>query len=153
MASLLTSSEISCVTGAAGDLFDTFKRSIIVFKEPKQVITPATAKSSSVYYGYQSKNAKPDAVTSFVVVSGSFEALISHRHSQKTVAKQLGDLNTLDRKHGLQLKVKSICRDYINQGRTENVEVDGQKFNLVNSDKIQEFLGFTLYVFDLEEIK
>ena len=36
MATLLSSTEIAGITGIFGDIFDTFKRDVVIYKEPKK---------------------------------------------------------------------------------------------------------------------
>ena len=49
MPSLLTDIEIANATGVLGDLFDTFSRPIVVFKEPKKVINQVATNSLPGY--------------------------------------------------------------------------------------------------------
>ena len=51
MANLLTNTDTSSFTGILADHFDTFKRNIIVYKEPKKVIDIA-ASNNNVMAGY-----------------------------------------------------------------------------------------------------
>ena len=55
MPSLVTQSEVDVFTGDFQNLFDTFKRPIIVWKEPKKTFTTI---ENNVYVGYGAEAVK-----------------------------------------------------------------------------------------------
>ena len=85
MPSLISETEKNNLTGIFNDIFDTFKRDIVVHKEPKKVISQINTSSlfgygdpaSSVNYTYQP-------------VSGVFQATIRYNLEQET--ERLGDI-------------------------------------------------------------
>ena len=50
MPSLVTAEEEKSLTGIFSDIFDTFKRDIVIHKEPKKQITDASLPS---FFGYE----------------------------------------------------------------------------------------------------
>ena len=51
------------------------------------------------------------------------------------------------------IKVQSEARDYINDGTTEKIVLDGKNFKLASSDAVKDHFGYALYVYMVEEIK
>ena len=51
------------------------------------------------------------------------------------------------------IKVQLDARDYINDGVTEKIVVDGKNFKLASSDAVKDHFGYALYVYMIEEIK
>ena len=73
MATLLSSAEISGITGIFGDIFDTFKRDVVIFKEPKKVISSINTEN---IFGYGEPS---NAVNySYVPQSGTYPAKIRY---------------------------------------------------------------------------
>ena len=146
MPSLLSSTEISGITGIFNDIFDTFKRDIVVYKEPKKVISQINTDS---IFGYGEAS---DAVNySYVPQSGTYSAKIKYieRASDDPYVMQLqSDIET----SLVRIKVKDEARSYINTGKTEKVEFDGKSFNVRGNEVIKNFLGSEFYVFYLEEV-
>ena len=147
MANLLSDTDKAYFTGVLGDLFDTFKRSIIVHKEPqKQIVNPAI----DVYAGY-AETSTPDNIN-FVLRSESFDAMVSYLDRSNS---------SLDTEINIQIpvnatvriKVKQDCKDYIKLGKTERVEIDGKSFNVIGNESVKYNFGYYLYVYYLELTK
>ena len=51
------------------------------------------------------------------------------------------------------IKVQEDARNYINDGITEKVVLDGKNFKLASSDAVKDHFGYALYVYIIEEIK
>ena len=51
------------------------------------------------------------------------------------------------------IKVQSDAREYINNGTTEKIVLDGKNFKLASSDAVKDHFGYALYVYMVEEIK
>ena len=147
MADLLTPTDKQFFQSVLGDIFDTFKREIIVHKEPKKkIINPAV----ELYAGY-AETSRPNNIE-YVLESETFSALVSYADSlSQTKSKSVDEINTKIQKGTLRIKVQQEARDYILNGRTENVEIDGKKFNVITKDSIKYFFGLRWYVFYLEE--
>ena len=133
-------------TGILADHFDTFKRSIIIYKEPKKIIN-ISASNNNVLAGYgESSDAEN---ISFVAVSGTFPALINYQGKQDL--PYISEVNSSASKGVIKMKVEQDARDYIKDGKTERVIVDGSSFNIISDDKLQNYLGLQYYVYFLEK--
>ena len=144
MANLLANTDTSSFTGILADHFDTFKKDIVIYKEPKKVVNVS---SNSVMAGY-GENSDSSNV-SFVAVSGAFSALVTYQGKQDL--PYISDVSANISKGMIKIKVEKDARDYIKNGKTERVVVDNSSFNIVSDDKLQNFLGLKYYVYFLEK--
>jgi len=146
MPSLISETEKNNLTGIFNDIFDTFKRDIVVHKEPKKVISQINTSSlfgygdpaSSVNYTYQP-------------VSGVFQATIRYNLDQET--ERLGDIPSQVSVGGVFIKVQETARDFINKGKTEKVTFDNKSFKVISEDANKSFLNSKFFVYKLEATK
>ena len=144
MANLLANTDTSSFTGILADHFDTFKRDIVIYKEPKKVVSVS---SNNVMAGYGESSDSSNV--SFVAVSGVFSALVNYQGKQDL--PYISDVSANTSKGMIKIKVEKDARDYIKDGKTERVIVDNSSFNIVSDDKLQNFLGLRYYVYFLEK--
>ena len=123
------------------DIFDTFKRTITIHKEPIKIVSNP---GNLPYAGY-GEDSEEDNV-SYVPQSKTFNAVISYSNYQTEINTQVGPLEAGQ----VKIKVEKEAADYIKAGKTERIEGDGKSFNRVTNDKVQDFLGTQYYVFYLE---
>jgi len=143
MADLLSSTDKAFFATVMGDIFDTFKREIVVHKEPQKIVTNVNADG---YHGYgESSNSEN---VSYLPVSKSFFAMISYKDDQKSDA----DVSTgIEFSKGrVRIKVEEEARNYIVNGDTIKIDVDGKSFKLVTDDSLKHYFGTKYYVFFLE---
>lgn len=147
MASLISAEDISSFTGDFQDLFDTFKRDILIYKEPKKIIQNI---NTNTYHGYGEAAQKTNF--SYVPVFETHQAVISYKDRQEA--------GQLDADVGLQyfagdvrIKVDEAARNFISHGKTEKIVIDGKDFNVLTEDAIKNFFGLKLYVFHLRFTK
>ena len=147
MADLLSSTDREFFVNVLGDIFDTFKRDIVIHIEPKKkIINPAI----ELYAGY-AESSRPDNIE-YVHESKTFSALVSYADNLgQTKNKSVDEINARVQKGTIRIKVLEDARNYIINGRTENIEVDGKKFNVITYDSVKYFFGLRWYVFYLEE--
>jgi hypothetical protein len=146
MASLISDTEKKNLTGIFTDIFDTFKREIVVHKEPKKVISQVNTSSlfgygdpaSSVNYSYQP-------------VSGVFDATIRYDLNQQT--ERLGDIPQNVSVGHVYIKVQEETKVYINKGKTEKITFDNKSFKIVSEDANKSFLDSKFYIYRLEATK
>jgi hypothetical protein len=146
MASLISDTEKKNLTGIFTDIFDTFKREIVVHKEPRKVISQVNTSSlfgygdpaSSVNYSYQP-------------VSGVYEATIRYDMNQQT--ERLGDIPQNISVGHVYIKVQEEAKSYINKGKTEKVTFDNKSFKIVSEDANKSFLDSKFYIYRLEATK
>ena len=145
MASLLSSVEISGITGIFEDIFDTFKRNIVVHKEPVKVIsTPA----SGVLYGYGDESNQENYT--YTPRSGTYEAKVSYveRRSDDPYVRELTSRIENDL---VRIKVKETAKNYIADGRTEKITFDNKTFKIAGNEIVKNFLGSEFFIYYLEE--
>lgn len=146
MASLITDQEKANLTGILGDVFDTFKRSIVVYKEPTKKV--AVIDDSFIFgYGESSNIVNYD----YVVVSGTFDATIKYNPNQEVV--QNGDINAGLSEGVVRIKVKEDCKNFIEGGKTEKIVFDGGSFNVTSDYSVKNFLDSEFFTYHLERIK
>lgn len=153
MSNLLTNAERTAFTSVINDHFDTFKRDIVIYVEPKHNYNNASAQSYMP--GYQAASTAKPAYT-----------IQSQTHSALVI---FGDFNTSrsaltgkDTQSGLvKIKVKQATRDYIFNNKVVKITIDGDSFNVVSSGRRANYLnknlgattGEIFYIFELEYTK
>lgn len=144
MASLLTDIEIANSTGVLGDLFDTFSRPIIVYKEPKKIINQISTNSMP---GYGEAAIKTNIT--YIPVSGVFNAKV--KYNPKQDLELLPELKSRLSKGVVKIKVEREARDFIvKNGKTEKVMIDNKPYNVVTDDTMKRFITAEYFVFFLE---
>ena len=144
MASLLSSTEVSAATGVLQDLFDTFSRPILIYKEPKKIINQLSTNSLP---GYGEAAIKTNI--SYIPVSGTFEAKVKYNPKQEL--ELLPELKSRVSKGVVKIKVEREARDFIVQnGRTEKIVIDNKPYNVITDDTMKRFLTSEYFVFFLE---
>lgn len=144
MASLLSSTEVSAATGVMQDLFDTFSRPILIYKEPKKIINQLSTNSLP---GYGEAAIKTNI--SYIPVSGIFEAKVKYNPKQEL--ELLPELKSRVSKGVVKIKVEREARDFIMQnGRTEKIVIDSKPYNVITDDTMKRFLTSEYFVFFLE---
>jgi hypothetical protein len=144
MASLISSSERSTFEGALDDLFDTFKRNIVIYKDAQISIIDI---NQPRIFGY---NETIDISNiNYVPITGVYSALITYDENQKT--EKNTDIGNPMEKGSALIKVKSDANDFIqNNGKTLNVLIDDLMFKFVSTESVRRFLASNLYGYYLE---
>jgi len=147
MANLLTSTDIVGLTGSLGDHFDTFKREIVIFKEPIRVINNVTSNNSYAGYGETSNEIE----FTYLPVSGVYSGIVSYYEDQQSeMGESIGNLFLGQGK--IKVKIEQDARDFIlNGSKTEAIDIDNNTFNKFSSERVQDYLGLKYYVFYLEK--
>ena len=154
MPSLVNNNEKAYVTGTFGNIFNTYSREIIVFKEPiKTVITPNP--NPNALFGFGSEQQTP--LFTYTPVTGVFQALIKYAGRYGSDEKQNEINSELDAylaQGPISIKVQGPTKDFIINGKTEKIVVDGLT-SIVNGDNYrpQFFWGAQYYIFDLQVIQ
>ena len=145
MASLIPSSVQSSFTGIFDSLIDTFARPIIVYKEP--IKTAISYSPSSQVFGYgDNQQERPVTYTS---VTGVFPATIFYKVQNSFLAS---DINTLIGDSEVSIQVRSDCRDFIRNDKTEKIGFDSKFFRIDAESQYRPFLNFDYYFFKLTSI-
>ena len=141
MANLIPEEEGNTFAKVLKDHFDTFKRKIVIHKEPVKIVSDVANKP---YAGYAEDSEESNIA--FVTQKKEFEAIVSYDSRQAEVASQVGVYEA----GTVMIKVQKDAADYIKIGKTERIEIDGKSFNKVTDDKVQTFLGISFYIFYLQ---
>jgi hypothetical protein len=127
------------------DIFDTFKKAIVIHKEPIKKVDKAN--SESTLPGYN-ESSNPTNYT-FIPVSKTFHALIRYSANQEV---GVADIGIQIPEGQVRIKVRQDARDYLMSGKNEKLTFDGKSFNLISRDTIRDYFGLKIYAFLLEEI-
>ena len=146
MPSLISNTEKSELEVIFKDIFDTFKRTITVHKAPKKIVTDLNV-DFLFGYGESAQNQNIE----YVPESKDFYATVSYNFSPAD-ATYVQDLNSYLPGTVVRIKVEKETRDYINSSKTEFIEFDTKKFNLVTADIESTFLGITFYIYFLKVV-
>lgn len=143
MGSLISAEDAVGFTGILSDHFDTFQRSITIHKEPLKTVT--TINSNNSYAGYGEASNQNNFT--YTAQNQSFPAIIVYGASQTKVSSSVGSFPA----GAIKIKVKQDAADYIGQGKTEKIVVDGKSFNAISSDGVQNYLGLTFFSYLLQQ--
>ena len=146
MSELLTAQDKANFQSSFLNIFETFKKTIKIHKEPiRQVISK---NSDSTLPGYNEGSNISNY--NLVPVNSTFDALIRYGMKQET---SIADDTGIQVPEGqVTIKVQQAARDYISNGKTESIEFDGKSFNLISRDAVRDYFGLKIYVYILEEI-
>lgn len=143
MASLVSSSVATAYTGILADHFDTFKREIVINKEPIKTVVDSDTPS---YPGYGRR--REEVSFTLTPVSGVYNAIVVYNTqtlgNDPLVKYQFPEGTAY-------IKVESDAKDFITIRKTENIVIDGKVWNIDNTPRIQHFLGAKYYLFEIKE--
>lgn len=153
MSDLLSSADRTSFTSSINDHFDTFKRSITIFIEPKQNFNNPNAQK--FLPGYQASATANPANT---IISANHDAIVTYGDFNRTVAPSIGKSTD----SGLvRIKVKQTTYDYIKNNKVIKITIDSDSFNIASVGRRANFLnknlgsslGEIFYIFELEYTK
>lgn len=148
MSSYLSTTDISSATGALGNHFDTFSRTITVFKKPPVVLANS---SEPIFPGYGILTSN---VQSYNETHQSFPAIIRFVGEQNS--EFFSEIKTVTPGKALcRIKVKEDCKNYIENGLTEYILVDGTdgvRCNVYSEPALRSFLGLRFFEYWLVQI-
>ena len=146
MPSLISDAEKQKLTGIFTDIFDTFKREIVVHKEPRKVISQVNTAS---LFGYGDPASSLNYT--YEPVSGVYSATIRYDMNQET--ERLADIPQNISMGNVYIKVQENARDYINKGKTEKITFDNKSFKIISEDANRSFLDSKVFIYRLEATK
>jgi len=147
MASLISDTEKTNLTGIFLDIFDTFSRSIVVYKKPTKI--PAAVNTAFIF-GYEQGGW--DQQYTYSYSSGIFPAVVTYDKGLDNINYQEAAVDQPVLKGAI--KVKSDCRNFIEKGKPiERLVVDGKDFKVMGESRLQAFLNSKFYVFNIERLK
>lgn len=147
MPSLLNAEEISNYQTAINNHFDTFKRTIVIHKEPIKKIISNINNGQTLGYEENSIIQKIE----YIPRNQQFEAIINYNTARQKLGRENEDVKLFLSSNTVGLKVKPEARDYIMTDKTEKITFDGKSFNLLSKDIVKNYFGLIYYTFYLEE--
>ena len=145
MSSLISDDLKATLTPYFENLFDTFQRIIIVYKESTKTLVNNNTQGFVYGFGAQGENNYI-----YTEVTGVFPAKIKYG---KSYADQNATIEPNSNAYvypGLvTIKVKKDCRDFINLNKTEKIVFDGRTFFINGNEREHKFLNSEMYSFEL----
>lgn len=144
--SFLSAGDENWYENALDTWFETFKKTIIVNKEPIKNIVQNTQNqmlgyeetSNIIDYSYTPRNQSFDAVIKYNPMDNLEENLeIKIKFTNQPV----------------EIYVKEDAKNYIDTDKTENISFDGKKFNIFSTSITKHYQNNTLYVYFLKETR
>ena len=148
MSSLITLYEKQTTSNVFSDIFDTWSRPIIIYKEP--IKTQILPENPNNLFGFGSSQSAE--LFTYTPVSGIYPALI--RYQNKFSSREdtfIPEVNEFTENKPLSIKVKNDCKNFILVGKTIKIQVDNLIYILTNIIPRPElFWNSEFYIFDLE---
>jgi len=144
--SFLTSNDQTWYESAADTWFETFKKSIVVNKEPIKNIVQNT---TNQMFGYDENSNIVDYT--YTPRYQTFDAVI--KYTEKLNLEENPEIKLKFPDQQVELYVKQDCANYINTDRTENITFDGKTFNVFSTSIVKHYQRNTYYVFYLRETR
>jgi hypothetical protein len=123
------------------DVFDTFSRNIVIYKQP---IKLSRNNISPTLFGFGEKQS--DEIYTYQEVTGVYPATIRYNDLTKP---NLAEGNIKYPKGTVTIKVEQDCRDFINTEKTEKILVDGNFYALNGPEQPRNFLDTKYWAFSL----
>jgi hypothetical protein len=139
------------VTGVFSDYFDFRAVDVVINKSPIQVISNVA--STNEMYGYGEQSTQPSEI-SYQPVSGVFQCVIvnaQHGNPTDSFKGEARTLKSIISPNAKYLKCRNDCRQFIKNGKTENVIVDDLVYNLDMQEIQQNYFGLKFYYFELKQ--
>lgn len=152
MASLISDTERADILAVFSGSFDTWSRNIVVYKEPLKTLVQPQPTDGAFGFGEEQQS----ATYTYTPRSGVYPAVIRYSDIEKSIAKNsLLSPEILARIYSgpVSIKVKRDCRDFINDGPTERIVIDGQPFLMDGDERLQTYQGSEYYVYQLRKTK
>jgi hypothetical protein len=154
MAGFISLTEQASILDTFETSFDTWSRNIIVAKEPiKTLVTPAPSTSNNIF-GFG--DSQQEEIYNISPKSGIFPAIVRYNDIERNPAQNsILSPELLARIYSgpVSIKVRRDCRDYINDGETENIFIDGETYYLNSDERLQTYQGSEYYIFSLRRTK
>lgn len=146
MPSLISSNEKSILTGIFNNIFETFARQVVVYKESLKTRIPNN--SGAFVFGFGDSQGEDSYV--YTEVTGVYPAVI--RYQDQNLIQNM-DISQMISNGEVTIKVKKDCRNFINGGKTEKIVFDERTFFIDGDERKQTFLDSEFYIFKLKSTK
>ena len=116
---------------------------ISVVKQPISIINN---QGENVLAGFGAESMNQQDIT-YQPVTGVYPAIIVYPKDQKK--QQFGQLKFDLNENQVQIKVEEDCKNYLLNGKTERIIVNGTAFNMETAYNVQNMMGLKYYYFKL----
>jgi hypothetical protein len=140
----ISNSQVTGFTGAYGEFFDFFKKPVIVWKKPKKTVGNI---NTSFLYGYGAPSNETNYT--YTARSGIFSGIVVY--GSNTPNQRIGEIHIEMPDNQVKLKVELDVRNYINDGKTEKIDIEDRSFFIKSDDIVERYLTKNYYVYTLEE--
>jgi len=144
--SFLSAGDQNWYENAVDTWFETFKKTIIVNKEPIKNIVQNT---QNQMLGYEETSNIIDY--SYTPRNQSFDAVIKYNPMDNL--KEDLEIKIKFTNQPVEIYVKEDAKNYIDTDKTENISFDGKIFNIFSTSITKHYQNNTLYVYYLKETR
>ena len=150
MSSLISLQEMSGAATVFQNTFDTYSRNIIIYKQP--IKTEIIPQNSSALFGFGASQSQE--LYTYVPVTGIYPAVI--RYATRYASETKDDvyepeINEYITEGPVAIKIRPDCYNFINNGKTEKIQIDNFMYIVDGSDaRSQTLWGNTFYILELE---
>jgi hypothetical protein len=142
--SFLSASDQSWYENAVDTWFETFKKQIVIHKEPIKNIVQNT---TNQLLGYEENSNIVDYT--YTPRNQTFDAVIKYNPTDNLEENPEIKIKFIDQL--VQIYVKEDARDYINTDRTEKITFDNKIFNIHSTSIAKHYQNATYYMYYLKE--
>lgn len=145
---LLSEDERQQIKSSYEDFFETFRKEIVVHKTSEIVVSDINL---SQVFGYE-EGANVENY-SYEHQSKIFYALIVFPTRGDQTLGVMTEMAAMIPEGEIRIKVKEDCKDYIQVGKTEKIEVKNKNYTLISTEAEVNNILTGYYIFKLKEIK
>jgi len=144
MAGLLSSEDVSFFTGQLYEHFLTFSdnQQIIVNKAP----IVSYSSPGNIYAGYTNQDIEENAT--YTPVSGVYNAITYYDNDFRQDKFNEPNISLADGE--IAIEVLTNTKDFIQNGKTENIIVDGLLFDIISEPWLQNYFGLQFWYYKLK---
>ena len=145
---LLSDDEKAQIKSSYEDFFETFRKEIVIHKVSEVVVSDINLDQ---IFGYE-EDAAPDNYQ-YSHKSKCFYALIVYPSKGDQTLNVMTEMAAMIPDGEIRIKVQDDCKDYIQNGKTEKIEVKGKNYTLISTEAEVNNILTGYYIFKLKEIK
>lgn len=145
MSSLFTSGQLAQLSGDYGNVFDSFSKTITIYKEPQKLLNPQVANG---LYGFGANQSV--AAYTYTPVTGVFQARVKYAEEDAILLEQT---NTYLPVNPVTIRVRNDAKNFFDNGVNEKVLVDGRSYKIDGEFTKNSFLNLDYYTYKLRAIQ
>jgi hypothetical protein len=146
--SLISDEEKLQIQASYGEFFETFRKEITIHKVSEIVVSDINIDQ---IFGYE-EDANAENY-SYKHESKAFFALVVFPSRGDQTLNVMTEMATQIPDGEIRIKVQTDCKNYIQNGKTEKIEVKGKNYTLISTEAEVNNILTGYYIFKLKEIK